>query len=143
MGARVKETKLPLLYVHGTGGQDELVFDGASFALDAEGMITYQGETFHEAIDIVNWEGAAVAGPMAKPLTEEELIYRALMTGVGDYVNKNRFPGVLLGLSGGIDSALVLAICVDAAECEPAWHARQDSIAGISMSVARFDCSAA
>jgi NAD+ synthetase len=113
MGARVKETKLPLLYVHGTGGQDELVFDGASFALDAEGMITYQAETFREAIDIVNWEGTAVTGPMAKPLTEEELIYRALMTGVGDYVNKNRFPGVLLGLSGGIDSALVLAICVD------------------------------
>jgi NAD+ synthase/NAD+ synthase (glutamine-hydrolysing) len=114
MGARVKETKLPLLYVHGTGGQDELVFDGASFALDADGMITYQAETFREAIDIVDWEGTAVTGPMAKPLTEEELIYRALMTGVGDYVNKNKFPGVLLGLSGGIDSALVLAICVDA-----------------------------
>ena len=114
MGARVKETKLPLLYVHGTGAQDELVFDGASFALDADGMITYQAETFREAIDIVDWEGTAVTGSMAKPLTEEELIYRALMTGVGDYVNKNRFPGVILGLSGGIDSALVLAICVDA-----------------------------
>ena len=55
---------------------------------------------------------------MAKPLPEEEIIYRALMTGVGDYVNKNRFPGVLLGLSGGIDSALVLAICVDALGAE-------------------------
>ena len=114
MGARVKEAKLPLLYVHGTGGQDELVFDGASFALDADGMVTYQAETFREAIDIVQLEGATLRGPMAKPLTEEELIYRALMIGVGDYVNKNRFPGVLLGLSGGIDSALVLAICVDA-----------------------------
>ena len=114
MGDRVKETKLPLLYVHGTGGQDELVFDGASFALDAEGMVTYQGETFREAVDIVDLEGAAVRGPMAKPLTEEETIYRALATGLGDYVNKNRFPGVLLGLSGGIDSALVLALCVDA-----------------------------
>ena len=114
MGDRVKEVKLPLLYVHGTGGQDELVFDGASFALDAEGMVSYQAETFREAIDIVTLERAALRGPMAKPLTEEELIYRALVTGVGDYVNKNRFPGVLLGLSGGIDSALVLAICVDA-----------------------------
>jgi NAD+ synthase (glutamine-hydrolysing) len=115
MGARVKETKLPLLYVHGTGGQDELVFDGASFALDAAGLVTYQAETFLESVDIVDWDaGGAVRGPMAKPLTEEEIIYRALMTGVGDYVNKNRFPGVLLGLSGGIDSALVLAICVDA-----------------------------
>jgi NAD+ synthase/NAD+ synthase (glutamine-hydrolysing) len=114
MGARVKETKLPLLYVHGVGGQDEIVFDGASFALDAEGMLTYQAESFQEAIDIVEFEGGTITGPRAPPLTEEELIFRALMTGTADYVNKNRFPGVLLGLSGGIDSALVLAVCVDA-----------------------------
>jgi NAD+ synthase/NAD+ synthase (glutamine-hydrolysing) len=114
MGARVKETKLPLLYVHGVGGQDEIVFDGASFALDAEGMIGYQGESFRESIDIVEFEGASAKGPIAPPLTEEELIYRALMTGTRDYVDKNGFPGVLLGLSGGVDSALVLAICVDA-----------------------------
>jgi len=114
MGDRVKETKLPLLYVHGTGGQDELVFDGASFALDAAGLVTYQSEAFREALDIVEFSGEAVRGPMARPLTEEELIYRALVTGVGDYVTKNRFPGVLLGLSGGVDSALVLALCVDA-----------------------------
>src|SRR5258706_9661934 len=118
MGARVKETKLPLLYVHGVGGQDELVFDGASFALDAEGALTYQAETFREAIDIVEFEGTAVSGPRAPPLTEEELIYRALITGTADYVNKNGFPGVLLGLSGGIDSALVLAVCVDALGAE-------------------------
>jgi NAD+ synthase/NAD+ synthase (glutamine-hydrolysing) len=114
MGARVKETKLPLLYVHCVGGQDELVFDGASFALDGEGMLTYQSETFREALDIVDFEGAAVKGPIARPLTEEETIYRALATGLTDYVDKNGFRGVLLGLSGGIDSALVLAICVDA-----------------------------
>jgi NAD+ synthase (glutamine-hydrolysing) len=114
MGARVKETRLPLLYVHGVGGQDELVFDGASFAFDAEGLLTYQAETFREAVDIVDFEGAAVKGPVARPLTEEETLYRALETGVRDYVDKNRFPGVLLGLSGGIDSALVLALCVDA-----------------------------
>jgi NAD+ synthase/NAD+ synthase (glutamine-hydrolysing) len=114
MGARVKETGLPVLYVHWCGGQDELVFDGASFALDSEGMLTYQAETFLEAVDIVDFEGKEVKGPIAPPLTEEETIYRALMTGVRDYVDKNGFPGVLLGLSGGIDSALVLAICVDA-----------------------------
>jgi NAD+ synthase (glutamine-hydrolysing) len=114
MGARVKETKLPLLYVHGVGGQDEIVFDGASFALDAEGMLTYQAEGFKEAIEIVELEGNSIAGPKAPPLTEEETIFRALMTGTADYVNKNRFPGVILGLSGGIDSALVLAVCVDA-----------------------------
>jgi NAD+ synthase/NAD+ synthase (glutamine-hydrolysing) len=114
MGARVKETKLPLLYVHGVGGQDEIVFDGASFGLDAEGMLTYQAESFKEVIEVVELEGDAIKGGKAPPLTEEETIYRALMTGTADYVNKNRFPGVLLGLSGGIDSALVLAICVDA-----------------------------
>ena len=114
MGARVKETGLPVLYVHMVGGQDELVFDGASFALDGAGALTYQGESFREALDIVEFEANAPKGPIAPPLTEEEIIYRALMTGVRDYVEKNGFPGVILGLSGGIDSALVLAICVDA-----------------------------
>lgn len=118
MGARVKETNLPVLYVHGVGGQDEIVFDGASFAIDAEGMLTYQGETFREAVDVVDLEAGAFKGPKAPPLTEEETIYRALATGTADYVNKNRFPGVLLGLSGGIDSALVLAVCVDALGAE-------------------------
>jgi NAD+ synthetase len=114
MGARVKETQLPLLYVHWNGGQDELVFDGASFALDAKGRVAYQGETFREGTDVVEWDGDRIAGPMAPPLSEEETVYRALMTGIRDYVDKNRFPGVLLGLSGGVDSALVLAVCVDA-----------------------------
>jgi NAD+ synthase (glutamine-hydrolysing) len=114
MGARVKETGLPLLYVHGVGGQDEIVFDGASFALDAEGSLTYQAESFRDSVDIVELDKTTVTGPIAPPLTEEEIIYRALMTGTRDYVDKNHFPGVLLGLSGGIDSALVLAICVDA-----------------------------
>ncbi|HYC35204.1 MAG TPA: NAD+ synthase [Usitatibacter sp.] len=114
MGARVKETKLPLLYVHGVGGQDELVFDGASFAFDAEGIPSYQGETFVEAVDLVEFNGGKVSGPMARPHTEEEVLYGALLTGLRDYVDKNRFPGVIVGLSGGIDSALVLALCVDA-----------------------------
>src|SRR5258706_3185656 len=119
MGARVKETKLPLLYVHGVGGQDEIVFDGASFALDAEGMLSYQAESFRDSIDIVELEAGTVKGPIAPPITEEETIYRALMTGTRDYVEKNGFPGVLLGLSGGIDSALGLAVCVDALRAEP------------------------
>ncbi len=114
MGARVKETGLPLLYVHWVGGQDELVFDGASFALAGDGALTYQAETFQEALDILEFEGKAAKGAIAPPLTEEEVIYRALVTGTRDYVNKNGFPGVMLGLSGGIDSALVLAIAVDA-----------------------------
>src|SRR5687767_8992672 len=66
MGDRVKETRLPLLYVHGTGGQDELVFDGGSFAFDAEGMVTYQAESFRETVDVVDFEATAVKGPMAR-----------------------------------------------------------------------------
>ena len=114
MGSRVKETGLPLLYVHWVGGQDELVFDGASFAFSGDGRLGYQGESFREAIDIVDFEGSRLSGSLAPPLTEEETIYRALETGVRDYVEKNRFPGVLVGLSGGIDSAIVAAICADA-----------------------------
>ena len=135
MGLRVKETGLPLLYVHWVGGQDELVFDGASFAMDGDGSLTYQGETFREAIDIVTFEGSHLEGPIAPPLTEEETVYRALVTGVGDYVNKNRFPGVLLGLSGGIDSALVLAICVDALGADRVHAVMMPSDYTASMSV--------
>ena len=135
MGARVKENKIPLLYVHGVGGQDEIVFDGASFALDAKGMLTYQAESFRETVEMVDFEGDAVRGPMAPPLTEEETIYRALMTGTRDYVEKNHFPGVLLGLSGGIDSALVLAICVDALGPERVHAVMMPSDYTASMSV--------
>ncbi|MGE5095681.1 MAG: NAD+ synthase [Betaproteobacteria bacterium] len=135
MGARVKETKLPLLYVHWVGGQDELVFDGASFALDSEGMLTYQAETFREAVDILEFEDGAVRGPIARPLTEEETVYRALVTGTRDYVDKNGFPGVLLGLSGGIDSALVLAIAVDAIGADRVHAVMMPSDYTASMSV--------
>ncbi|APV50656.1 NAD+ synthase [Betaproteobacteria bacterium GR16-43] len=139
MGARVKETGLPLVYVHWVGGQDELVFDGASFAMDSEGALTYQAETFQESVDILEFEGSAAKGIIAPPLTEEEVIYRALMTGVRDYVRKNGFPGVLLGLSGGIDSALVLAIAVDAlgAEQVHAVMMPSDYTANMSLEDAR------
>ncbi|QJR15524.1 NAD+ synthase [Usitatibacter palustris] len=135
MGSRVKETGLPLLYVHWTGGQDELVFDGASFALDGQGALTYQGETFRETFDVLEFEGGEMKGGMAPPLTEEETIYRALMTGVRDYVDKNRFPGVILGLSGGVDSALVLAICVDALGADRVHAVMMPSDYTASMSI--------
>jgi NAD+ synthase (glutamine-hydrolysing) len=98
-------------------------------------MLGYQAETFREAVDIVDLEGAQVTGPIAPPLTEEETIYRALMTGVRDYVRKNRFPGVLLGLSGGIDSALVLAICVDALGADQVHAVMMPSDYTASMSI--------
>ena len=121
MAERAHATGLPLIYAHLVGGQDEVVFDGASFALQADGTVAMQAEGFKEnlpsaqvqraqgAIDFVV-DAAAIAAP-SEPLAQ---LWHALVLGVRDYVGKNGFPGILLGLSGGIDSALVLAIAVDA-----------------------------
>lgn len=109
------EQSLPLLYANLVGGQDELVFDGASFAMQADGTIGALACAFQEDLLLVDvGTDGVLSGRLEAPLTEEDELYRALCLGVGDYVRKNGFPGVLLGLSGGIDSALVLAIAVDA-----------------------------
>ena len=112
---RVRETGMPIIYANLVGGQDELVFDGASFAMDAAGTITHQLESFTESLGIVEIKNGEVLAGERQPLLQTEAsIYRALCVGVRDYIQKNRFPGVLLGLSGGIDSALTLAVAVDA-----------------------------
>ena len=119
MRERVAENGIPLIYVNMTGGQDELVFDGASFALNAKGELTHQLPMFEEALAIVEMRDRdLVVGDRAPPLAPEAEVYAALCLGVRDYVTKNGFPGVLLGLSGGIDSALTLAIAVDALGAE-------------------------
>ena len=113
--ARVRETGVPFIYVNRVGGQDELVFDGASFVMDADGAIAQQLPAWHETVAIAEFNGAAprhVRGGLDGAL--EPHVYAALVMGVRDYVGKNRFPGVLLGLSGGVDSALTLAVAVDA-----------------------------
>ena len=113
--ARVRETGLPFVYVNRVGGQDELVFDGASFVMDGAGAIAQQLPAWQEAVAIAAFEGAQprhVRGALDTAL--EPHVYEALVMGVRDYVGKNRFPGVLLGLSGGVDSALTLAVAVDA-----------------------------
>jgi NAD+ synthase (glutamine-hydrolysing) len=108
----------PLLYAHMTGGQDEVVFDGGSFALDAEGAIVARAPLFDDAtlmIDLApDGTPRAAAGAVAPLPGLEAQAWAALVTGVRDYVGKNGFPGAIIGLSGGIDSALVLAIAVDA-----------------------------
>ncbi len=115
MRERVLETGMPLIYVNLVGGQDELVFDGASFAIDSRGELTHQLPAFEEALGFIDLvEGVPVKGEIAQPLTLEAEVYKALTLGVRDYVNKNGFPGVLMGLSGGVDSALTLAVAVDA-----------------------------
>jgi NAD+ synthase (glutamine-hydrolysing) len=115
VAARARESGLPIVYVNRVGGQDELVFDGASFVTDAAGGVVQQLPAWHETVALVTLEGGApkpVRGSLDARL--EAHVYEALVMGVRDYVGKNRFPGVLLGLSGGVDSALVLAVAVDA-----------------------------
>ena len=117
--ARVTESGLPLVYLNQVGGQDELVFDGASFALNADLSVAAQLPAFSENITTLRWtkgEGGAwrCSGPIAPELDADKADYAACVLGLRDYVRKTGFPGVLLGISGGIDSALCAAIAVDA-----------------------------
>ena len=118
--ARVKDADLPLLYVNQVGGQDELVFDGASFALDRACNLRVQAPSWREALVMTRWQRDAEdrwtveAGPIEDPGDSLEAIWQAMVLGLRDYVGKNRFPGVVIGLSGGIDSALSAAVAVDA-----------------------------
>ena len=116
--ARVTESGLPLVYLNQVGGQDELVFDGASFALNADLSVAAQLPAFEESITTLRWKREAAgwrcSGPVAPVLDGDEADYAACVLGLRDYVGKNGFPGVLLGISGGIDSALCAAIAVDA-----------------------------
>ena len=112
---RVSETGMPIVYANMVGGQDELVFDGGSFALDGSGELTAQCAVFEECLSVLELSvDAKPSGKMTALPDLDEGIYRALCLGLKDYIGKNGFPGVLLGLSGGIDSALTLAIAVDA-----------------------------
>jgi NAD+ synthetase len=115
---RVAETGLPLVYANMTGGQDELVFDGASFALAAGGALAAQFPAFESGLHVIELVDLQPRGEVS-PLPESDAsAYQALVLGVRDYVDKNGFPGVLVGSSGGIDSALTLAIAVDALGAE-------------------------
>ena len=117
---RVAETGIPFVFVNLLGGQDELVFDGNSFAMSAAGEIMMRAPAFTEGLYAVDLARAAdgtvrpVLGEVAPLQSNEESVYGALVQGTRDYVDKHRFPGVVLGLSGGVDSALTLCIAVDA-----------------------------
>ncbi len=112
---QAKTNHIAIVYVNQVGGQDELVFDGASFVTDANGHIIFRAQEFEEQISTIQFSNRTPApadcAPLYQPVASE---YKALVLGVKDYVRKNGFKGALLGLSGGIDSALVLAIAVDA-----------------------------
>ncbi len=119
MAERVADVRLPIVYVNQIGGQDELVFDGRSFVMDGDGQVVQRAPAFEEGLYLVelDFDGELVKpclGELAPVLGDEAAVYRALVLGVRDYIEKNGFRGVVLGLSGGIDSALSLAIAVDA-----------------------------
>jgi len=112
---QVKAAQIPLVYVNQVGGQDELIFDGASFVADSQGDIVFRAEEFKEQISVLEFDGnnpvTSTRAPLYNEISSE---YQALVLGIKDYVRKNGFQGAILGLSGGIDSALVLALAVDA-----------------------------
>ena len=142
---RVAETGLPVIYANQVGGQDELVFDGASFAVDGDGNLALQFPAFEEMLgflDIV--DGVPLNGEIVAAAPLEAEVYKALTLGVRDYVDKNGFPGVLLGLSGGIDSALTLAVAVDALGPERVRAVMMPSqyTAGMSREDARAEAEA-
>jgi NAD+ synthase (glutamine-hydrolysing) len=119
IGERIAECRVPILYVNTVGGQDELVFDGESFVMDVDCRVTQREVAFQEGLFPVDFRVTDTAvepvpGPLNEPLSVEASAYQALVLGVRDYVDKNGFRGVVIGLSGGIDSALTLAVAVDA-----------------------------
>ena len=112
-------TGLPFVYLNMIGGQDELLFDGSSFVMDKNGEIVYRAKSFEESLDLIEFEinddgCSPLKSHVHKVLPQVESIYKALVRGTRDYIKKHKFPGVVLGLSGGIDSALTLAIACDA-----------------------------
>ncbi|UTP38108.1 NAD+ synthase [Phenylobacterium sp. LH3H17] len=150
--ARVAETGLPLVYVNEVGGQDELVFDGGSFALSAKGEVVMRLPMFEEALALSTWEkGEAgwtcVEAPMSDWVTGPEEIYRAMVMGLRDYVRKSGFPGVLLGLSGGVDSAISAIVAADALGPEnvrcfmlPSKYTSQESLDDAEQCARRIGC---
>jgi len=138
--SRVTESGLPLIYLNQVGGQDELVFDGASLVCNADGSLAHALPAWEEALVVTEWmrteKGWVCAkGDCVGEESREQSVYQAMMVGLRDYVNKNRFPGVVLGLSGGIDSALSAAVAVDALGPErvrcvmlPSKYTSQDSL---------------
>ena len=124
---RVAETGLPILYLNRIGGQDELVFDGASFVMNADGTIAHMLEDWGHAMAVTEWVADEAGRMVCLPGIIDKLdehpadIYHAMIVGLRDYVERNRFPGVVLGLSGGIDSALSAAVAVDALGADRVW----------------------
>ena len=118
---RATENDLPIVYVNCVGGQDELVFDGASIAIGADGTPGFRAPSFEEGVHAIEFDGLRVRGGLAPPQDATAETYAALVQATRDYVDRNGFPGALIGLSGGIDSALVATIAADALGPQRVW----------------------
>ncbi len=118
---RAKQTGLPIVYVNMVGGQDELLFDGSSFAVDADAQVRFRAAEFTEGVYPLTLRAGTIQAECAPPLSDEAGAYAGLVQAVKDYVNRNGFPGAVIGMSGGIDSALVAAIAADALGPERVW----------------------
>lgn len=135
---RVNEVNVPIIYANMVGGQDELVFDGQSFVIAADEKLTHRFTAFEESLAVVEFDSDSlkpISSSIIPVLSEEASVYQALVTGVRDYVTKNGFPGVVIGLSGGIDSALTLSVAVDALGAEKVEAVMMPSCYTLDMSV--------
>jgi NAD+ synthase (glutamine-hydrolysing) len=132
--ARARETGLPIVYVNCVGGQDDLVFDGDSSAISGDGQLTFHAPMFEEGVYPVTFESGVPQGSVRAEIRPDAEIYNGLVRATRDYVTRNGFPGALLGLSGGIDSALVAAIAADALGPERVWAVSLPSRYTLGMS---------
>ncbi|MBA4283915.1 MAG: NAD+ synthase [Xanthomonadaceae bacterium] len=131
---RASEVGLPIVYVNCTGGQDELVFDGDSMAIDADGTLGFRAPLFEEGVYPISLDAVRPVGAIRVEGSIEAEIYAGLVQATRDYVTRNGFPGVLLGLSGGIDSALIAAIAADALGPDKVWAVSLPSRYTLDMS---------
>lgn len=134
LDSRVAETGLPILYVNCVGGQDEVVYDGDSCALRADGSLAFAAPLWEEGVHAVRLENGRLEGALRVEQSEEAVVYQGLVRATRDYVDRNGFPGALIGLSGGIDSALVAAIAADALGPERVWGVSMPSRYTLDMS---------
>ena len=141
---RVAETGLPLVYVNCVGGQDEVVFDGDSMAVNADGSLAFAAPRWAEDVYALRWSDSGLEGGIAPELSEEAEIYQGLVLATRDYITRNGFPGALIGLSGGIDSALVAAVAADAIGPDKVWGVSMPSryTLGMSNDDARLEAEA-
>lgn len=145
---RLEEGAMPIVYCNQIGGQDELVFDGESFVMDAEGEVVMRGQAFVESLYPVDFQlgdqVTPVPGVIHAPMSGEASVYQAIVLGVRDYIEKNGFSGVVIGLSGGVDSALTLALAVDAIGADRVEGVRMPSrfTADMSLEDAMFEANA-